>query len=239
MKTKIEIKSIYGSILYSYESENNTLRNTVEEAIRNSANLSYADLRYADLRDADLRDADLSSANLRSADLRSADLRDADLRYADLSSANLRYANLSSADLSSADLRSANLRSANLSYADLRDTKHNEATRFLLLQCPQEGSFIGWKKAQGNIIKLRITELAKRSSATTLKCRCSEAEVLDIQDIEGNSLEIREIASDKDSDFIYKVGKIVKVDDFDENRWNECSSGIHFFMARETAVRYN
>ncbi|MEN6445706.1 MAG: DUF5758 domain-containing protein, partial [Candidatus Cloacimonas sp.] len=162
--------------------------------------------------------ADLSDANLRSADLRSADLR-----YA-----NLRYANL----------RSANLRSADLRYADLSDTKHNEATGFLLLQCPQEGSFIGWKKAQGNIIKLRITELAKRSSATTLKCRCSEAEVLDIQDIEGNSLEIREIASDKDGDFIYKVGKIVKVDDFDENRWNECSSGIHFFIAREMAVQY-
>ncbi|MCE5225751.1 MAG: DUF5758 domain-containing protein [Porphyromonadaceae bacterium] len=31
---------------------------------------------------------------------------------------------------------------------------------------------------------------------------------------------------------------MVKVDDFDENRWNECSSGIHFFIAREMAVQY-
>jgi hypothetical protein len=223
MKTKIEIKSIYGSILYSYESENNTLRNTVKEAIRNSADLSSADLRSADLRYADLRYADLRYADLSSANLRSADLSSADLSSADLSSADLSYADLSYADLS---------------YADLRSAKHNETTGFLLLQCPQEGSFIGWKKAQGNIIKLRITELAKRSSATTLKCRCSEAEVLDIQDIEGNSLEIREIASDKDCDFLYKVGEIVKVDDFDENRWNECSSGIHFFIAREMAVQY-
>ena len=34
------------------------------------------------------------------------------------------------------------------------------------------------------------------------------------------------------------VGKIVKVDDFDDNRFNECSTGIHFFIAREMAVKY-
>ena len=84
-----------------------------------------------------------------------------------------------------------------------------------------------------------ITETAKRSSATTLKCRCSEAKVLEIQDMVGNKLELSEIASDKDSTFIYKVGEIVRVDDFDDNRWNECSAGIHFFVARESAVQYN
>lgn len=28
------------------------------------------------------------------------------------------------------------------------------------------------------------------------------------------------------------------VDNFDENRWNECAAGIHFFITREEAVRY-
>ena len=203
-KIKIEIKSIYGKVLFSWESENNTQRETIFEAIKQNADLSYA--------------------NLSSADLSSADLRSADLRYA---------------NLSSADLRSANLSSAYLRSANLRKIIHDEGTSFLLSQCPSEGAFIGWKKANGCIVKLMITETAKRSSATTLKCRCSEAKVLEIQDMDGNKLELSEIASDKDSTFVYKVGEIVRVDDFDDNRWNECSAGIHFFIARESAVQYN
>lgn len=106
MKLKIQIKSIYGAVLFEFEKENNTQRETILEAIKQKANLSYADLSYADLSYADLRYADLRYANLRSANL----------SYADLSYANLSYANLSYADLSSADLSSANLRYANLRY---------------------------------------------------------------------------------------------------------------------------
>jgi len=119
MKIKIQIKSIYGGVLFEFEKENNTQRETILEAIKQNANLSSADLSYADLSYADLSYANLSSANLRSANLRSANLSSANLSSADLSYADLSYANLSSADLSSAHLRSANLRSANLSYANL------------------------------------------------------------------------------------------------------------------------
>ncbi len=120
MKIKIEIKHwVTGVVLFEYEKEDNTLRETILEAIKSSANLRYADLRSANLRYADLRYADLSSANLSSADLRSANLRSADLRSADLRSANLRYADLRYANLSYANLSSANLRYANLRYADL------------------------------------------------------------------------------------------------------------------------
>jgi len=72
-KIKIEIKSwLNGSVLFEYESNDNTIKQTLEKAVSKGANL-----RYADLRDADLRDADLRDANLRYADLRDADLRDA------------------------------------------------------------------------------------------------------------------------------------------------------------------
>ena len=81
-KTKIEIKSVFGNVLFTHECEYNTIAKTVEEAVKSSADLSSANLRYANLR----------SADRRSADLRSADLSSADLRYADLSSADLSYA---------------------------------------------------------------------------------------------------------------------------------------------------
>jgi len=196
--------------------------------------LSGADLSGANLRRADLSDADLSDA-----DLRRADLSDANLSGADLSGANLRRADLSDADLSGADLSGANLSGANLRRADLSDAKINETTAFLLIQCPQEGAFICFKKASNKIVKLLIPEDALRSSATSYKCRASKALVLEIQELDGTKSDIISICSSYDNSFVYEVGKTVEVDDFDTNRFNECSTGIHFFINREMAVQYN
>jgi len=213
------------------------------------ATLSGADLRRADLRQANLSGENLSGADLSGADLRRANLRQANLSWAnlsgaDLSWADLRRADLSGADLRRADLRQADLRQANLNGADLSgailtNVKYNENTAFFALCCPEEGSFIGFKKAGGKIIKLLIPEDSKRSSATTRKCRCSKAKVLSITEIDGSESGITEICSDLDESFIYKVGEEVSVSHFDKNRWNECSTGIHFFITRDEAVRYN
>ena len=211
------------------------------------ANLSGANLSNANLRGANLSNANLSNANLRGADLSGADLSDADLSNADLSNANLSGANLSGAnlggaDLSGANLRGANLRGANLRYtnlsganlsnANLQNILINELSAFIPLSCPEEGSFIAFKTAQNHIIKLLIPEDAKRSSATSYKCRASKAKVLEISD------ELSSIQSDYDNNFVYAVGETIEVDNFDECRWNECSTGIHFFMSKELARQY-
>jgi hypothetical protein len=84
--------------------------------------------------------------------------------------------------------------------------------------------------------------MAKRSSATGRKCRCNRATVLDIQSVEFNGLSlagmVREAFSSYKMNFIYKIGETVYVEDFDDNRWNECSTGIHFFITRQEAVEY-
>ena len=206
--------------------------------IKSGANLQGAYLHRADLHGADLRYTNLQGANLQGADLRYADLQDTNLQGANLQGADLRYANLRDADLQDTNLHGAYLHGANLSGAYLHGADFNTSTAFLLPQCPSEGSFIAWKKASGKIVKLQVCEDAKRSSATTLKCRCSKAKVLEIQEPDGSKSDITEVQSDNDSSFVYKVGEIVSVDNFDENRFNECSSGIHFFIAREMAVKY-
>lgn len=214
----------------------------LSDADLKNANLRYANLKLANLNGANLRYANLKHANLRRADLSDADLNDTNLKYADLSDANLRYADLSDADsrganLSDADLRHTDLSDANLSDANLKDVKTNIYTVGYHLACPEEGSFVGYKKADDCIVKLLILEDAKRSSATTIKCRCNKAKVLEITDIEtGKSVD--SAYSDYDNDFIYKVGEVVYVDNFDNDRWNECSTGIHFFMNRENAINY-
>lgn len=166
-----------------------------------------------------------------------ANLRGADLRYANLYNIDLRCANLNSADLNSADLRCANLRGVDLNSANLNNVKTNMYTIGYNLACPEEGSFIGYKKVGKYIVKLLIMEDSKRNSATTLKCRCDKAKVLDIEKIDTGE-KIESTPSDYDINFIYKVGEIVKVDNFDENRWNECSTGIHFFMNKQNAIKY-
>lgn len=204
------------------------------------ANLHRADLCRANLRGANLYEANLREADLRGADLRGADLRGADLREADLRGACLRGANLWCADLCEADLRGANLYKANLCGAkNVSMAFCDYATAFFQLQCPEIGAFIGWKKASRHIIKLEITKNAKRSSATTRKCRCSEARVIAIENIDGSNSGLQEVPSNYDSNFVYRVGKIIKVDNFDEDRWHECAPGIHFFITREEAVKYN
>ena len=173
------------------------------------------------------------------ADLSGADLSRANLSGADLSGAYLSRAYLSGAYLSGAYLSGAYLSGADLSGAENVNTvKWNELTAFFNIVCPESGSFIGWKRAGKYIVKLRITEDAKRSSATSRKCRCSKAEVLAIETIDGEPASVDSVHSDHDSNFVYKVGETAEVTDFCVDRWKECAEGIHFFVTRAEAVNY-
>ena len=193
-----------------------------------------ADFSSCDLSGANLHCAALSYANFHDANLSYANLHYADLSYANLSG-NLSGANLHCADLSYANFRDANLNGANLSYADLCGAKE---VPYIPMICPEEGDFIGWKKAGNKIVKLRIPEDALRSSATTRKCRCNKAEVIEIYNIDGTIADERIVSSNYDSSFTYEVGKTVEVQDFDTNRWKKCTRGIHFFINQQEAINY-
>jgi hypothetical protein len=180
------------------------------------ANLSGADLSGADLSDANLSDANLSDANLS---------------VANLSVANLSVANLSVANLSVANLSGANLRCANLSGADLSGAKIDQILADKLNIIP-DGDVIGWKKCmKGVIVKMEISANTPRSNATGRKCRAASVKVLEV------------IGADKgisqyDTSVVYRVGETVSVSNFDTDRWNECSAGIHFFLTKDEAENY-
>ena len=184
------------------------------------------------------------------ADMSRADLYKADLRGAELYGANLRGADLRRADLSGADLRRADLRGAELYEADLRGAELYGAKNvpFIPMTCPDSGAFVGWKKVcvqhgygEYAIAKLLIAEDAKRSSATTRKCRADYVEVLELQALDGTRLPAGvEGYSMRGGEHmaLYREGKRVSADGWDEDRWNECSHGIHFFINRHEAVEY-
>ena len=130
----------------------------------------------------------------------------------------------------------------------------NELNKTYPLVCPETGEFYAYKKILSKvlskvndtvyscktmecIVTLLIPVNAKRSSAFGKKCRCSNAVVKSIEIIKtGESID--KGYSYRDANFKYKVGEMVSVDNFDGNRWNECSTGIHFFMNKEDAINF-
>ena len=124
--------------------------------------------------------------------------------------------------------------------------------------CPKTGEFTAYKKVSllefdsgdFGITTLTIPETAKRSSAFGNKCRASEVIVDDI--LAYDSLARKPIAhvrygqslrnaammpiSEQKADYI--VGYNYLPDEFDENRWHECSHGVHFFMTPQEAISY-
>ena len=215
------------------------------------ANFHGANFCGANFCDANFHDANFCGANFHGANFIGANFHGANFCGANFHDANFYGANFHDADFRDADFIGANFRDADFRDADFRDANFsgasniNEVISFaniantaLCMQCPEEGSFIGFKKAVGGIVKLRVTESAKRSSATTHKCRCSEAEVLEIQNRDGTKSERTSVSSKYDRNFIYSVGAIVSVSDFNDDRWNECTRGIHFFVTRKEAEEY-
>lgn len=150
------------------------------------------------------------------------------------------------------DLREVDLCGANLytcGFADcfgLDTAIVDDKTLYYRPQCPTNGSFIGYKGAwcydtelhiRPVLVTLAIPADAYRSSATTQKCRCDKAMVLDACDLSNgqplpNTVPIHSVY---DSNFVYTIGQTLQVADCNTNRWDECSIGIHFFMEKKDA----
>ena len=118
--------------------------------------------------------------------------------------------------------------------------------------CPEEGEFIGYKvvleffdpddekKYAYRILKLIVPGDARRSSGFEKKCRCSKAMPIELYDLEGNVVKPEgELCSYYNPiDFTYTLGEMAYPDWFDEDRYLECSNGLHFFMSFDEAVDF-
>ena len=135
------------------------------------------------------------------------------------------------ADLTDADLTSANLIDTELEYANLTDAiidEKEQCRKGIVLTEPM----IGYKKAYGGkIITLEIPIGAKVFSINGNKRRTNKAKVIDMQ---GET----ELCSIRDASFKYHVGDEIEIKDFDDRYNVECGAGVHFFLTREEAERF-
>ena len=82
------------------------------------------------------------------------------------------------------------------------------------------------------VVKLQIPKGAVVFSINNDQCRTNIAKVVRI----GSGL--KDVCSDKDTSFHYKLGKTVEVKDFDLDYSKECSTGIHFFRTMRELQEY-
>ena len=148
------------------------------------------------------------------------------------------------ADLRDIDLFDIDMFEYDLTYDNLMMAKGGAMAVARTVICPQ-GEIIGWKKLRNSkLAKLIIPAEAERSNATGRMCRAEYAFVENIFNIYGRNgddplIEVPCGTSMYDSNFVYMVGKIVHPGKWDDNRWNEVSNGIHFFITREEAIGYD
>lgn len=176
--------------------------------------------------------------------LQSETLIDKSFSFGDLRKADFRWADLRGTNMYRADLRGADFSGALMSGVNLEKAEIDETTKGLPpLVCPEEGGFTAFKKVyflgMPYVAQLYVPADAKRSSSTSRKCRCSKAKVIKFLRLDGAEAKIDCARSSYDPNFNYYKGKYVEPQyRFDENRWNECSSGIHFFITFQEAVDY-
>lgn len=135
----IEIKSIIGKFIYQHECLDNTIRFTVEQAIREGYPLDWADLREANLdwgyfsggrfngadfsgctaQGADFKNCEAERANFRHSLLSLADFRKGKMVDAEFYSSDLSHANMSDTDLENARMAKCSLHDTNLIGANI------------------------------------------------------------------------------------------------------------------------
>lgn len=206
-----------------------------------------------EIEDADLRDWDLSCVDFTlcifknvcfdGADMSHSSVKNALFDHCSLRNVNFEKSNLECAamrynDLTGANIKGANLFAAVLEHAKLDDIIFDDETKWFRLHCPEEGAFLGYKKCFNNrLVQLLIPADAKRTSATMNSCRCSKAKVLTIKSFDYKE-QYEEAWSLVDENFVYRKGQWVEVLDFNEDRWQDSTTGIHFWMTREEALAY-
>ncbi len=234
-----KILDLYGNVLYEYEGTN---------------------IRDVNFKQADFRDADLSGIVFTRCFFSGVDFTGANLSNTVFEWCYLHHSRIRPHRIDGAIFRDVQFPFSSFVRQDFKDvvfftdcdfTNTDFVTcenhPYIPLACPSDGAFTGWKKVTdcedgiSCLVELRIPATAKRCSATSRKCRCDKARVVRITKMrDTGSEELKEVWNKpfRLPDTLYKVGEMVYPDSYDEDRWHECSHGIHFFINKQDALDY-
>ena len=195
--------------------------------------LSNMDFTLSSFQNTALNNVNLENSSVENALFDGCSMKGANFKNAKMVTASFRYC-----DMRGCNIEDANLYGAVLEFANLEGIVSNEGTQWFRLRCPEKGAFLGYKKCVNDrMVQLLIPADAKRTSATLPSCRCSKAKVLTIKTFDFTQ-NFDEAWSLVDENFVYKKGEWVEVKDFNEDRWQDSTTGIHFWLSRAEAEAY-
>lgn len=195
--------------------------------------LSDMDFTLSSFQEVRLDGVDFSGSSVENALFDGCSMRSADFRDSRMVTASFRYC-----DMRECDIRGADLFGAVLEHARLEKIISDESTKWFRLYCPEKGAFLAYKKCVNDrLVQLLVPADAKRTSATRPSCRCNRAKVLTIKSFDYQK-NFEEAWSLVDENFVYRKGQWVEVKDFNEDRWQDSTTGIHFWLTREEAKGY-
>lgn len=218
-----------------------------EQAIFINLDLSYLDFFRRNLREVKFYDCIISDSRFSESNMVESYFCDCKIKKCNFTNTTLKSADFIRCCISNINLHKANLLDVVFDNTTLDNVYYDETTAFFALQCPEKGSFVGYKKVWDNIedwyyiIEMFIPKSAKRSSATSRKCRASKVKVLKIEKYDKNDNyieDVDEVINYKYTETKYKIDEYTFPDSFDTNRWKECSNGIHFFVTKKEAINY-
>lgn len=232
---------LYMSILKGVNLQGTVFKNL---DLRN-ANFIQCDMRNASftrcrMDQADFRNLDAEYANFDSCRLVGARFKSVILRQASFYRADLRDSTFATCDVEFASFGSAVLTNANFSLTNIEKARKDYLT--IGLHPAPEGDLIGYGKKSDFIVTLLIPKEARRSCATSRKYRAEYAKVLSIESLFGapgpSTVTNQYYVEGCLKSTRYTVGEYVYPDAWDEDRWNECSNGIHFWLTKEEARQW-
>lgn len=138
---------------------------------------------------------DFSNINLKNCSFSNCNFMSCDFSYSNLQNCHFYDCNLQNSNFINCDVCGTKFTNCNFYNATLLGIKNFDVNCSSKLQvCPEVGQFTAFKKAfkwgSNCIVELIIPEHAKRSSATTRKCRTSEALVVKIEDDYGREINL-------------------------------------------------
>ncbi len=205
-----------------------------------NACFTFACMWDSEVKNASLKNANFLEAEICNCDFTGSDLEETCFAGADFDDATFVNTKLCNADFDYAkrtywtDFSGSDMTGLSTADVDFDPNNLNEVKGlYMHLFCPEEGSFIAWKKCrEGKVVKLLIPEHAERKGNTVHNCRASEAVVLEIYDKDGNSVE--EAVSRFSKEFKYVKGETVIAEELDHRQYGDVS-GIYFVLSRADA----
>ena len=223
--------------------------------------MEAASFKNSELYDVDFRNVSLRNTNFEESDLYDLDFDATDFNGSIFCSSILncfsfvKDVNLTNTDFSNCTFNSITFHECPLSGSKFNNIKFNKSyfcdtdmtdvEGLPEMVCPEEGSFIGYKKVldrpakKSFIITLEIPEDAERLSSFDNDCRCSKAKVLSIESLDDDKDIVQSITNMHYVKTAYTVGEMVYPDSYNSDRWKKYSNGIHFFMSKEEAVNFS